>query len=192
MFCYNCGNQIDAGDCPFCNRVLPPLNPEQVEKSRQHLSAPQTDSIDDEAEFVPGELPVYEKYHLEKTNTLFGLVKVIRFVIELLADDAREVPNYLKGIFTEIRIHRDKLILRQCKKCWILPTPFIKTYGRKEKTAALREVTALVRANSNLLLVQFGNQEFQIPTDSEFKPDGLVYNLKTANPAIQFTDRTAR
>ncbi len=193
MFCYNCGNDVGtATECPFCKKILPPLKPAPAEKDFKPLNAEQNDLPADDSEFVPGELSIYEKYTLKKKRTLFGLMNIVAFIIGSAADDGRELPDHWHRISTELMIHKDKLILKQSKFFWIPPTPWFKSYGRKEKTLHITDVIALERCAKNLLVLQFGGKEFRIPIHDKFQPDGLVYNLKAANPAIRFVDQTSR
>ena len=189
MFCYNCGNETDtAGECPLCKRLLPPLNPALAERALNFLNSRRDDSPAEDSEFVAGELPIYEKYEFTKKRKLFGLMNVFGFFFGLFADSDRDLPDHWQRVFTELTIHRDKLILRQYKKLWIPITPLFKTYGEKEKILPIKDVTALVKRGEDLLAVQFGGQEFSVPTAKGFNPGGLAYNLQAANPAIQYSN----
>ncbi|MBR4152508.1 MAG: hypothetical protein IKT98_06060 [Selenomonadaceae bacterium] len=136
-------------------------------------------------DFVPGELPVYEKYNFEKKRTCFGLMKIVSLIVGIFAD--RDIPDHWQGVFTEIQIHRDRLILRQHKKFWIPLTPWLKKYGRKTHVLPFKDVNALVKNGENLFTLKFGGQEFEFSTQDNFNPEGLLHNLRTANPQIRFT-----
>lgn len=204
MFCYNCGNKIESTtECPFCNRILPPLNSALAEKSLNVLNATKFSANDDEAEFVPGELLIYERYALAKKRTLFGFFGLFRFILELFGDasgdsdfdfglpDTFSRKDFWQATFSVLTIHRDRIIVKRWKKCWI-PIIFFKTYGRKTKTVMLKDVTSFTRREKDLLVLQFDNQEIAIPIDSNFNPEGIVNNLQLANPKIQFVDSSAR
>ena len=187
MFCYNCGNQTNsATECPFCNRILPPLNPALAERALNFLNSRRDYSPADDSEFVPGELPIYERYTFTKKRKLFGLMNIFGFFFGLFADSDRDIPDHWQRIFTELTIHRDKVILKQHKKFWIPITPLFKTYGETNHVLPIKDVTALVRRGQESLALQVGGQEIPFTVDKNFNPDGLAYNLQAANPAIQF------
>lgn len=199
MFCYNCGNRVEStSECPFCHRTLPPLNRALEEIALRNLR-------DDEGAFVPGELPIYEVHCFVKRRTLFGLFGLFRFILELVGDDSDSdfdigdvvlPPTFSKrdfwqATFSIVTIHRNKIILKQLKKHWIFPM-FYRNYGRKEKIILIKDLKSVVQKKENLFALQFDGQEFLIPTSAEFGPEGLVNNLKIANPQIRFTGMTTQ
>ena len=145
----------------------------------------------DDTNFIPGELHVYEKYKFAKRHTFFGLMKLIGSILKIFADSDSEAdfPYHWQGTFSEIEIHRDRLVLRQYKNFWIPITPFLKKYGRKTHVLLLKDVNTLVKNGENLFTIKFGGQEFEVPTQDDFNPEGLAYNLRIANPQIQFAAR---
>ena len=206
MFCYNCGNRVEStSECPFCHKILPPLNRTLEENSlrilreRENETTPAFDS--DDGEFVPGELPIYEKYYFAKKRTLFGLFGLFKFILELLRDSDSDFDvglpptfsrkDFWQATFSIVTIHRNKIILKQKKKFWIFPV-FYKAYGRKNKVILIDEVNAVVQKADDLLSLQFGVNEFLIPTSDKFDPESFVYNLKAANPRIRFTGMSTR
>lgn len=181
MFCYNCGNRVEStSECPFCHRTLPPLNRALEEIALRNLR-------DDEGAFVPGELPIYEKHYFEKRHTFFGLMRIIGTILKIIADSDSDAdfPYQWQGSYTEIQIHRDKILFKQYKNFWIICTPFMKKYGRKNKVIPIKDLTAVVKRDDDLFALQFGGKEFNVPTS--FSPESFVNNLKAANPRIRLT-----
>lgn len=144
------------------------------------------DNVTVNSEFVPGEMPIYERYTFTKKRKLFGLMNVFGFFFGLFADSDRDIPDHWQRTFTELTIHRDKIILKQHKKFWIPITPLFKTYGEENHVLPIKDVTALVRRGQESLALQSDGQEFPFTVDKDFNPEGLAYNLKAANPAIRF------
>lgn len=188
MFCYNCGNKVEsAAECPFCHRILPPLNSTLEENALKNLREQENESSSDDGNFIPGELSVYEKHYFEKRHTLFGVMRIVGTILKFIADSDSDAdfPYQWQGSYTEIQIHRDKILFRQYKNFWIICTPFMKKYGRKNKVIPIKDLTAVVKRYDDLFALQFGGKEFNVPTS--FSPEGFANNLKLANPRIRLT-----
>lgn len=190
MFCYNCGNKVEsAPECPFCHKILPPLNRTLEENALKNLREQENESSTDNGDFIPGEVPVYEKYKFERKHTFFGLMRIVGSILKIFADSdsSENFPYHWQGAFTEIQIHKDRILIKQYKNFWIPPTPYLKKYGTKEYVLMSKEINSLVKINRNLFAIKFGDQEVKFQTQDGFSHEGLLYNLRAVNPQIQFT-----
>lgn len=146
--------------------------------------------------FVPGEMPIYEKHVFVRKRRLFGLLKIFGVLAQIFADPNGDIPNYWRGVFSELRIHHDKLILDQFKRT-IIGMIKIK-HGEIKKTFALNSIGYVSIKTLGLvfkykaLCFSCGGQEFQIPFGDDFDPIGVLNNIKLANPGLNIDINSMR
>ena len=134
--------------------------------------------------FVPGELPIYEKYSIVRKRTIFELLKIVGAIAAIFADPNRDVPSYWYGVFTELRIRRDKIYFEQYKRNWFLGIPV--KHGELKKSIALNAIgSAGIKTlgfifKYKALCFTMGGQTFELPFDDSFDPESMIYNLKAA------------
>ena len=139
--------------------------------------------------FVPGELPIYEKYEIECKRTMFGLMKIWYYIIKIanvFGDGAEVVPkDCWHKTTTEFRFHRDRLFITVQKRlliwCWF------KKYGKKEYKVMISEIESISRSSSNIY-IEINNNKIKIPTGkgTDWETvNNIIRDLKIVKPLIR-------
>ena len=145
------------------------------------------------AEFIPGELPIYEKYFFENKRTMFGLMKLWYFLIKTLLFFQRWFGDGVDGVTakdcwqkttTIAQFRREKIFLNTQKRFLIIH--WFKKYGERNDEVRIRDINS-VSKEGDMLVISMRGRRISIPIGNGTTPDnvsGFVRDLLIAKPII--------
>lgn len=153
------------------------------------------------AEFIPGELPIYEKYNFENKRTLFGLMKLWYFFIKALlfykkwfgdgdsdddsdGDGVASPKDCWQKTTTIVQFHKDRIFLNTQKRFLIIQ--WFKKYGKRNDEIRIKDIDSVSKEGDQLVL-GIGGRRTAIPIGKGTTPEnvaGFVRDLLIAKPGI--------
>ncbi len=141
--------------------------------------------------FVPGQIPVYEKYSFIKKRTMFGLIKIVFIFVRLFGEsdssDYIEKKDSWHKVNTEVKIHKDCLILITQKRLLILWW-YLK-YGKNMEKIRIEDIESIriEKNGSPKLVISCKAGNVIIPAGKGTKREDVQHflrNMRVANPKI--------
>ena len=153
--------------------------------------------MENHAEFLPGELPIYEKYNFENKRTLFGLMKLWYIFIKTAlffrkwfgdGDDGDDGDVLSEDCWqkttTIAQFRRDRIFLNIQKRFLIIH--WFKKYGERDDEIRIKDIDSVSKEGDQLVL-GIGGRRTAIPIGKGTTPEnvaGFVRDLLIAKPGI--------